>query len=337
MGTTRSPCPYDAAVRHSLQTASLRCLAILRFSYSWFTGLMGSNDDAVTFSSEGQVTRRAAGCEKNPVERVNSSFSESSDRTKQNVPGAADAAALDVEPPMVLALRKDNALATDIDAPKHRAQVLARYRQLREISKQHHHKILDGISGDAFLHQARRLGLARGRTLTLDDLDELNYVNDLIIHTASAGRSRAIDRYAGSAHLVAGSDEALVLEAMRVARFAILAVERRHEAAGLIATDMFRRNQVWLVDVGLERCLPEGAMIATRLYTPERFSMTAGVNVPFDLELIEDLYAELPRQLRQRELTTLIDDRRFAETIYRVALADGIMDRVAYQELPQNP
>ena len=238
---------------------------------------------------------------------------------------------------MVLALRKDNALATDIDAPKHRAQVLARYRQLREISKQHHHKILDGISGDAFLHQARRLGLARGRTLILDDLDELNYVNDLIIHTASAGRSRAIDRYAGSAHLVAGSDEALVLEAMRVARFAILAVERRHEAAGLIATDLFRRNQVWLVDVGLERCLPEGAMIATRLYTPERFSMTAGVNVPFDLELIEDLYAELPRQLRQRELTTLIDDRRFAETIYRVALADGIMDRVAYQELPQNP
>ena len=136
---------------------------------------------------------------------------------------------------------------------------------------------------------------------------------------------------------LAGSDEALVLEAMRVARFAILTVEQRHEAAGLIATDMFRRNQVWLVDVGLERCLPEGAMIATRLYTFERFSMTAGVNVPFDLELIEDLYAELPRQLRQRELTTLIDDRRFAETIYRVALADGIMDRVAYQELPQNP
>jgi len=36
----------------------------LRFSYSWITGITGSNDDAVTFSSEGQVTRRAAGCEK---------------------------------------------------------------------------------------------------------------------------------------------------------------------------------------------------------------------------------------------------------------------------------
>jgi len=37
--------------------------------------------------------------------------------------------------------------------------------------------------------------------------------------------------------------------------------------------------------------------MATRLYTPERFSMTAGVNVPFDLALIEDLYDALPRRL----------------------------------------
>jgi hypothetical protein len=65
--------------------------------------------------------------------------------------------------------------------------------------------------------------------------------------------------------------------------------------------------------------------------------MTAGVNVPFDLGLIEDLYAELPLRLGQLELTTLIEDRRFAETIYRVALAGRIMDRITYQELPRNP
>jgi hypothetical protein len=236
---------------------------------------------------------------------------------------------------MALALRKDN--APSIDESSAREQVLARYRKLREISKQHHHDILNRVSADAFLHQARRLGLARGKTFILDDMDELNYVHDLVIHTAPAARSRAIDRYTRSAQLVPRSDEALVLEAMRVARFAILVIERRHEVAGLIATDLFRRNQVWLVDIGLEASMPEGAMMATRLYTPEQFSMTAGVNVPFDMGLIEDLYAELPRSLGQIELTTLIDDRRFAETIYRVALADGIMDRLAYQEPPRYP
>ncbi len=238
---------------------------------------------------------------------------------------------------MALALRRDNALATNIDVSSPREQVLARYRQLREISLQLHHKILDCVSGDAFLNQARRLGLAEGKTLIVDDIDELNYVNDLVIYTSPAGRSRAIDRYARSAGLAAGSDEALVLEAMRVARFAVLVIERRHEAAGLVATDLIRRNQVWLVDVGLEASMPKGAMLATRLFTPERFSMTAGVLAPFDLELIEDLHAELPRRLGELKLTELIDDRRFAETIYRVALAGGIMDRLAYQELPQDP
>jgi hypothetical protein len=34
------------------------------------------------------------------------------------------------------------------------------------------------------------------------------------------------------------------------------------------------------------------------------------------------------RTSQSTHLLDLIDDRRFAETIYRVALADGIMDRV---------
>lgn len=234
---------------------------------------------------------------------------------------------------MAVALRKDNALVNDLGSSSRRDEVLARYRRLREITMRHHHSILDYIAGDAFLHQARRLGLARGKTLILDDLDEMNFVHDLVIHTAQAGRSRAIDRYARSARLVAGSDEALVLEAMRAARFSILVIKRRHEAAGLVATDLFRGTEVWLVDIGLESSLPEGAIMATRLYTPEQFSMTAGVNVPFDLEIVENLRAALPRRLGEGELADLIDDRRFAETIYRVALANGIMDRIAYRDV----
>jgi hypothetical protein len=218
-----------------------------------------------------------------------------------------------------------------------RREVLARYRQLREISKRHHHEILKHISHDTILHQARRLGLARGRTVILDDMEEMDFVFDLAIHTAPPGRSRAIDRYARSARLAAPSDEALVLEAMRAARFSILVIERRHEAAGLVATDLIRQDTVWLVDLGLESSMPDGATIATRLYTPDRFAMTAGVNVPFDFAMVEDLRAELPPRLGKGGLTALIDDRRFAEVVYRVALADGIMDRIAFQDLPDDP
>jgi hypothetical protein len=59
--------------------------------------------------------------------------------------------------------------------------------------------------------------------------------------------------------------------------------------------------------------------------------MTAGVLVPFDIELIEDAIADTPQLLRNRR-EELIDDRRFAEAIYRVALASGLMEQVAYQD-----
>jgi hypothetical protein len=37
-------------------------------------------------------------------------------------------------------------------------------------------------------------------------------------------------------------------------------------------------------------------------------------------------------QLLRKGYDELIDDRRFAEAIYRIALASGLMEQVAYQD-----
>jgi hypothetical protein len=160
------------------------------------------------------------------------------------------------------------------------------------------------------------------------------YVYDLAIYTAPADRSRAIDRYARSAKFDAQSDERLMVEAMQASQFAILLIERRHDVAGLIATDVVRNSKVWLRDVGLESSMEDGELIATRLLTPGPFSMTAGVNVPFEIEMLEPVCALLPQRMANDKLTRIADDRRFAETVYKVGLADGVMDRLAYLDLP---
>ena len=97
-----------------------------------------------------------------------------------------------------------------------------------------------------------------------------------MIHTAPKDHSRAIDRYARAARLAPKSDELLVLEAMQRARFSIISIVHRHPVAGLIAKDLFRGGEVWLVDEGLESSLPDGAALATRHFTTEGFAMTAG-------------------------------------------------------------
>ncbi|TWT15727.1 hypothetical protein [Reyranella sp. CPCC 100927] len=236
---------------------------------------------------------------------------------------------------MALVQYKNDAVESSPSA--RRAELLARYRQLRDISKQLHHDIIRFMSGDTVLDRARRLGLARGKTLLLEEIDEMNYVYDLAIHTAVPGRSRTIDRYARSTSLAAGSDEALVLEAMRTARFSILSIEQPHEVAGLIATDLVRKTTVWLVDVGLERSLPAGSALITRLYTLGEFAMTAGVSVPLDPAMLLNVRAALPYRLAETPLTELIDSPRFAETVYRAALHDGVMDRVRYEDVSRDP
>jgi hypothetical protein len=212
-----------------------------------------------------------------------------------------------------------------------RSKVLTRYRHLREISKQHHSEAMNFLSKDAILQHGRRIGFAHGRTFVLDNMDELTLAFDLAIHTAPAGRSRAIDRYAKSARLAPGSDEALVLEAMRQAQFAIICVERRHQAAGLIVKDVMRGTEHWLVDEGLEISVADGALIAMRFFTPEEFAMTAGVLIPLDRDLIADALDEMP-QLYGKSPATAANDRRFAEAIYRVAHMEGVMELVAYQD-----
>lgn len=227
--------------------------------------------------------------------------------------------------------RRGNASETFVPATA-RAEVIARYQHLRAISREHHSKAIKFVSGDAMMQQAGRLGLrGRGRTLVLDSPDDMNFLFDLLLYTAPGGRSRAIDRYAKSVRLVPGSEEGRVLAAMQQACFALVRVERRHETAGLVVTDLVRGREVWLVDLGMETSAPNGSMFATRLYAVAEFSVTAGVIVPVDMAFLEDAVNGAP-QLTRKPLAEVIDDRRFAETLYRAAFADGTMERVEFRE-----
>ncbi len=64
-------------------------------------------------------------------------------------------------------LQQDNAVARPV-ASLSRAEVLTRYRHFREISKQHHSAVLNFLPKDTVISQARRIGLAQGKTLVLE-------------------------------------------------------------------------------------------------------------------------------------------------------------------------
>jgi len=211
-----------------------------------------------------------------------------------------------------------------------REEILGRYRHLRAISAGHHSAALAFVSRSMLLEQAKRLGIAQGRMLMPESKEEMALVFDLSLYTAREGRSRAVDRYARAARLPLGSDEALVLEAMRQARFSIWRVDRRHETTGMIITDLLRQREEWLVDEKLEASAPDGMAVAGRICEPDSFAMTCGVIVPVNRNLVEEATLDT-LAWRRGNPEHVAQDPRFAMAIYRAAIDTGVMENVAYE------
>jgi hypothetical protein len=227
-------------------------------------------------------------------------------------------------------------LELDIPARPTRDEIVRRYRHVREISKQISDGLLKLVPRSAIMRQARKLDLTFGRTLMLDSMDQMAFLFDLAIYTAPPDRTRAIDRYARTARFEPGSDEARVFEAMRNARFTACMVKRRHEIAGLIMGDVLRRTEFWLVDEGLERTVADGDTLVMRVFAPDAFSVTCGVAMPVDFGIMTSVFYEVVPRLNHHTIEQICQDRRFAETIYRTAMAYGVMDEIGFRD-PLSP
>jgi hypothetical protein len=59
--------------------------------------------------------------------------------------------------------------------------------------------------------------------------------------------------------------------------------------------------------------------------------MTAGAGVPVDLELLEDLLDEMS-PLIHKGVQAAVDDRRFAEAVFRIAIESGLTERIGFQD-----
>lgn len=211
-----------------------------------------------------------------------------------------------------------------------REDVLARYRRLREISRVHGNEVLKRVSTKTVLGWGKRLGLVRRKTFVADGLEELTLAFDLAVYSARPGKTPPVERYRRTAGFPAGSDEAIMLNAMCGSRFSLFIVKRRHAAAGLVLDDLFRREGIWLMDEGFEASAPEGMAFASRVVKPDLYHMTTGAVIPIDRRVIEDVAAGFPFKGGD---TSLEDGRnvKFVEAVYRAAVAWRLMETMRFE------
>jgi hypothetical protein len=211
-----------------------------------------------------------------------------------------------------------------------RADILSRYRRYRDLRMEIQTAALENIPHSSFLAHAKRIGLSDGKVLFTDDTVELSLAFDLAVYTASAGRTRAIDRCVRR-RAAPKPDEALVLEALQASRFSIFRTIGRCEPAGVLLEDLMRGGEIALLDEGLEKSAEPGAVFAMRVAPIEEFVITCGAIVPINPATMEDCFNVLIRAASKAELAALADHRRFAASIYELAIELGLMSFVAYR------
>jgi hypothetical protein len=212
-----------------------------------------------------------------------------------------------------------------------RADILGRYRRYRNLRMDIQTAALESIPHSSFLAHARRIGLSDGKVLFTDDTVELSLAFDLAVYTASAGRTRAIDRCIRRRLPASKPDEALVLEALQASWFSIFRTVGRCDPAGVLLEDLMRGGAIPLVDEGLEQSAEPGAVFAMRVAPIEEFVITCGAVVPIDHATMEECIALLISAASKAELAALADHRRFAASIYELAIELGLMNFVAYR------
>ena len=212
-----------------------------------------------------------------------------------------------------------------------RAGILNRYRRYSDLRKDIQTTALENIPASKLLAHAKRIGLSDGKVLFTDDDVELTLVFDLALYTAPAGRTRAIDRCARKRLKVSAPDEALVLQGLQASRFSIFRVIGRCEPAGVLLEDLMRGGTTPLLDEGLEQSAMPGEVFAMRVAPIEGFVITCGAVVPLNIETFKEMIDFLTDGVPDAELAALADGRRFAASLYELAIELGLMSSITYR------
>ncbi len=202
-----------------------------------------------------------------------------------------------------------------------REAIVDRYRRLRDWSTDHQTAAARELLEDVVAAIAQRLGLIKDPAELADiAFGDLAPALDLALYGPTEDGIPRISRYAQNRLATVETDERALLESMGQARYSVFEITRRHPQAGLMVRDMIRGDEVWLMDMGLEKAAPMFLKLALRLIQPADFWMSTGAAV----QVHETIWPLLERDYgvrRNRDTVTVPDGLNLDEVLFTITTA----------------
>ena len=217
------------------------------------------------------------------------------------------------------------------------ADLLARYRRLRQVGIELNNKLLDNLPKNATDEGGKKLGILERKTLVFDTEDEIAVLMDFCIHDVRRNGMNAVERRLAETPPAADSDEIVLLQALRQARFSLVVVEATEPGVGVHVRDLLRDEPLFLVDVGFSRSAAVGLMLAARFMAPDGIGMTTGAPLPVGMlspderdRFLRGMKASFPRM--DLGNPSQEESSEFAAVVIRECLRLGAAERIEYAD-----
>ncbi len=200
-----------------------------------------------------------------------------------------------------------------------------------------HTELMRTLPKGMFTECGRKLGCLVDGTLVFESEDEASVLADYCIYDGWSDQHNAVTRFVANQPYAAGTDEALLLDAMLRARYSLFQVESVANGLGVNCRDILRGDGGTIVDEGLGSTAVPGVIVAGRLVALPELSMTTGAALAIDADVLEDITRTLEdgvKGITGYDLNDLTHEQEAAlsSAIIRCALASGTPSKHAMHE-----
>ena len=215
--------------------------------------------------------------------------------------------------------------------------LVARYQHLRQATRPITNQLIGTLSKKAMQEAGEKLGILRDGVLVFGSEDETAVLMDYCLFDFREQGMNAIERRLVQDPPPADSEELLILQGLRNARYSLFIVEAIQPGVGLHLRDLLTDVTIFIVDINFSNSAQEGLVLAARIVTIDGINMTTGASLPVAVipasEMKEFVHRYLP-QIRalagQKESPEQASE--LAATIIQACLRDGASSRVRYAE-----
>jgi SEC-C motif len=217
------------------------------------------------------------------------------------------------------------------------AALLARYQHLRRVALLLNNRLVKTLPKSVLDEGGKKLGILKKGVLVLDTEDEISVLMDFCLYDVRRQGVNAIERYLTESPPPADSDEMVLLQAMRQARYSLFAMESTEPGIGVRVRDLLLDEPLFLMDVGFSRTARPGMVLATRVMAPEEIGMTTGAALPVGVLSPADRTGFLQKMMAASKGA---DFRRLsheeasevAAQVIRTCLRQGAAEHIEYVE-----